>query len=109
MMMKDEITITVTDPSGTLHTLVCPLEMGLTLKDICKAYDLPMEAMCGGMAMCATCHCYILNEEASLPDKNDVEEALLSELFNTQPTSRLACQIYLTAQMDGLSIEIASN
>jgi 2Fe-2S ferredoxin len=61
--MKDEITITVTDQSGTLHTLVCPLEMGLTLKDICKAYDLPMEAMCGGMAMCATCHCYILKEK----------------------------------------------
>ncbi|BAP31144.1 putative ferredoxin [Chryseobacterium sp. StRB126] len=45
--MKDEITITVTDQTGIEYTLICPLEMGLTLKDICKAYELPMEAMCG--------------------------------------------------------------
>lgn len=107
--MKDEITITVTDQTGIQHTLICPLEIGLTLKDICKAYELPMEAMCGGMAMCATCHCYILTGAASLSEKNDVEEALLSELFTSKETSRLACQIYLTAQMDGLSIEIAAD
>lgn len=107
--MKEEITITVTDQANIQHILICPLEMGLTLKDICKAYELPMEAMCGGMAMCATCHCYILNGAASLPEKNDVEDALLSELFTTKETSRLACQIYLTAQMDGLSVEIAAN
>lgn len=109
MEMKDEITITVTDQTGTQHTLVCPLEMGLTLKDICKAYELPMEAMCGGMAMCATCHCFILSEDKVLPEKNDVEEALLSELFTSRSTSRLACQIYLTAQMDGLAVEIAAD
>lgn len=67
--MENEITITVTDQDGHEHTLVCPLEMGLTLKDICKACDLPMEAMCGGMAMCATCHCYILDGETTLPEK----------------------------------------
>ncbi|WP_223609452.1 2Fe-2S iron-sulfur cluster-binding protein [Chryseobacterium sp. OSA05B] len=107
--MKDEITITVKDPEGNIHELMCPLEMGLSLKDLCKAYELPMEAMCGGMAMCATCHCYILSEASVLPEKGDMEEALLSELFTTLPSSRLACQIQLTAEMDGLSIEIAQN
>lgn len=107
--MKNEITITVTDQAGSQHPLICPLEMGLTLKDICKAYELPMEAMCGGMVMCATCHCYVLSEEIPLPEKNNIEEALLSELFNSRPTSRLACQIYLTAQMDGLNVEIAAD
>lgn len=107
--MKNEITITVTDQEGNIHFLICPIDMGLTLKDICKSYDLPMEAMCGGMAMCATCHCYILTNASSLTEKNDIEEALLSELFTTNVNSRLACQIYLTAQMDGLSVEIAAN
>ena len=107
--MKNEITILVTDPTGTQHTLLCPIDMGLTLKDICKAYELPMEAMCGGMAMCATCHCYILNDDTALPEKIDVEDALLSELFNSYPNSRLACQIHLTAQMDGLSVEIVAD
>ncbi|MBP1164464.1 2Fe-2S ferredoxin [Chryseobacterium sp. PvR013] len=107
--MENEITITVIDQSGNAHTLLCPLEMGLTLKDICKAYELPMEAMCGGMAMCATCHCFILSEAIPLPEKNDIEEALLSELFTSNTTSRLACQIHLTAQMDGLSVKIAAD
>lgn len=103
----DEITITVKDQEGNIHQLTCPLEMGLSLKDLCKAYELPMEAMCGGMAMCATCHCYIQSDPSMLPEKSDIEEALLSELFTTTSASRLACQIQLTAAMDGLSIEIA--
>ncbi|MBV8327784.1 MAG: 2Fe-2S iron-sulfur cluster binding domain-containing protein [Chryseobacterium sp.] len=107
--MKEEITITVKDQKGNIHTLICPMEMGLSLKDICKAYELPMEAMCGGMAMCATCHCFILSENIPLPEKNDIEEALLSEIFNTHINSRLACQIYLTAEMDGLVVEIAAD
>lgn len=109
MVMKDEITITVKDQDGNIHELICPLEMGLSLKDLCKAYELPMEAMCGGMAMCATCLFTILDETSALPEKSDIEDALLSELFTTTPTSRLACQIQLTAAMDGLSIEIASH
>ncbi|MFZ4928060.1 2Fe-2S iron-sulfur cluster-binding protein [Chryseobacterium sp. Mn2064] len=107
--MKNEITIIVTDQEGNKHPLICPTDMGLTLKDICKAYDLPMEAMCGGMAMCATCHCYIPDENEVLSEKNEVEEALLSELFNTKETSRLACQIYLTHQMDGISVQIVAD
>lgn len=107
--MKEEITIIVKDQEGNIHHLVCPLDMGLSLKDLCKAYELPMEAMCGGMAMCATCHCYILSEGPPLPEKGDIEEALLSELFTTTASSRLACQIQLTGAMDGLSIEIAPN
>lgn len=48
-----------------------------------------MEAVCGGMAMCATCHCFILND-IELPEKGDIEEALLSELFTSNSISRLA-------------------
>lgn len=104
--IKNEITITVTDPTGQIHILECPLDMGLTLKDICKAYELPMEAMCGGMGMCATCHCYILSNIEGLLEKSAVEYALLSEVFNEKTNSRLACQIPLTVDLEGLSIEI---
>ncbi|MCD0456372.1 2Fe-2S iron-sulfur cluster-binding protein [Chryseobacterium sp. LC2016-27] len=103
-----DIHIKVRDQDGIVHTLICPTDMGLTLKDICKVYELLMEAVCGGMAMCATCHCYILND-IELPEKGDIEEALLSELFTSNSTSRLACQIQITKALDGLSIEIASN
>ena len=105
--MKTEIIVKVKDQEGNLYTLDCPIDMGLTLKDICKAYQLPMEAMCGGMAMCATCHCYIVSGGEKLPEKSDVEDALLSESFYTKVNSRLACQLPLTIEMDGLFIEIA--
>jgi ferredoxin len=103
---QQDIVITVTDQDGNIHKLASPTDMGLSLKDICKIYELPMEAVCGGMAMCATCHCYILSDTA-LPEIGDLEEALLSELFNSNTTSRLACQVQITKEMDGLSIEIA--
>lgn len=105
--MKNEIVVKVKDQEGNLYTLDCPVDMGLTLKDICKAYELPMEAMCGGMAMCATCHCYIISGDENLPEKSDVEDALLSESFHTKENSRLACQLPLTIEMDGLFIELA--
>lgn len=108
--VNKEIKLTVIDPEGNIHALDCPVDMGLSLKDICKAYELPMEAMCGGMAMCATCHCYILSDEASgLPEKSDIEEALLSEQFTSRENSRLACQIPITADLQGLTIEIAAS
>ena len=105
--MKTEIVIKVKDQENNLYTLGCPIDMGLTLKDICRAYELPMEAMCGGMAMCATCHCFIISGGENLPDKSDVENALLSETFHTKDSSRLACQLPLTLKMDGLFIELA--
>lgn len=103
-----DINIRVRDQDGVVHTLTCPTDMGLTLKDICKVNELSMEAVCGGMAMCTTCHCYILND-IELPEKGDIEEALLSELFTSNSTSRLACQIQITKELNGLFIEIVSN
>lgn len=105
--MKNQIIIKVKDQQGNLYDLDCPVDMGLTLKDICKAYELPMEAMCGGMAMCATCHCYIIDNGDHLPQKSNVEYALLGESFNTRENSRLACQIPLSEELDGLFIELA--
>ncbi|MCE7039123.1 2Fe-2S iron-sulfur cluster-binding protein [Dyadobacter sp. CY312] len=104
--MEQEIVIKVKDPQGNLHTLDCPVDMGLSLKDICKAYELPMEAVCGGMCMCATCHCYLLSHTEALNEKSSEEKALLSELFNAKANSRLACQVPLTAELNGLCIEI---
>ncbi|WP_260232376.1 hypothetical protein [Chryseobacterium lactis] len=36
-------------------------------------------------------------------------KSLLSELFTSDFTSRLACQIHMKAQMDGLSVKIAAD
>lgn len=65
-------------------------------------------AECGGQARCATCHVYVDEAWVSrLPPIGRDEETML-DLTATErrPTSRLACQIRLTAQMQGLRVEV---
>ncbi|MEM9546876.1 MAG: 2Fe-2S iron-sulfur cluster-binding protein [Bacteroidota bacterium] len=103
--MKD-ITINITDREGVTHNLLAPTDMAMNLMELCKSYELPVEGTCGGMAMCASCQCYVLSE-TSLPEKQDEEEAMLSEAFYVKDNSRLGCQIHLTESLDGLHVELA--
>ena len=103
--MKD-ITITVIDREGERHELLAPTDMAMNIMEVCKAYELPVEGTCGGMALCASCQCYILSDH-TLDVKSDDEEAMLAEAFNVRVTSRLGCQIHITEALDGLEIELA--
>jgi ferredoxin len=72
-------------------------------------YELAEEGtigICGGMAMCASCQCYVLND-IIIPEKSDDEDAMLWEAFNVKENSRLGCQINITTEIDGLAIELA--
>ena len=63
---------------------------------------------CGGVCMCATCHVYVRPEFADkLPPIKDTEEAVL-EVTNAErlPTSRLSCQIKMTDELDGLTVDV---
>ena len=104
-MLKD-ITIHLTDREGISHTLIAPLEIQLNLMEICKAYELPVEGTCGGMAMCASCQCYIESSHPILERSAD-EEAMLSEAFHVQDNSRLGCQIQMSNAIDGLIVRLA--
>ena len=101
-----DIIITVVDREGQAHKLEAPTDMAMNLMEVCKAYELPVEGTCGGMAMCASCQCYVLTEHP-LREMQDDEEAMLSEAFNVKPNSRLGCQIQITPEMEGLEIELA--
>ncbi len=104
-----DITIKITDREGQLHELQAPTDMAMNIMELCKAYEIAPEGtigVCGGMAMCASCQCYVLNDVA-LPEKGDDEEAMLSEAFFVKPNSRLGCQIAITPEIDGLEIELA--
>ena len=98
--------ITIIDREGESHEIEAPTDMGLTLMEICKAADLPVEGTCGGMALCASCQVYIESEHAIL-DRNDDEEAMLDQAFHVKRNSRLGCQIPLTDSLDGLQVRLA--
>ena len=101
-----DINITLIDREGEKHELLAPTDMAMNLMEVCKAYELPVEGTCGGMALCASCQCYVLSVHA-LEDKSEDEEAMLAEAYNVLPTSRLGCQIHITEALDGLEIELA--
>jgi ferredoxin len=104
--MSADIRIYVTDREGTRQELIAPTDMQMNLMEVCKAYELPVEGTCGGMALCASCQCYIESSHL-LPERSDDEEAMLAEAFHVKETSRLGCQILMTAELDGLEVELA--
>jgi len=101
-----DINISITDRTGEVHNIDAPTDMSMNLMEVCKSFELPVEGTCGGMAMCASCQCYILSDSA-LPKKSDDEEAMLSEAYNVKKNSRLGCQIFITSELDGLRVELA--
>ena len=104
--MSSDIRVFLTDREGKLHKLIAPTDMQMNLMEVCKAYELPVEGTCGGMALCASCQFYVESEHL-LPERSDDEEAMLAEAFYVRENSRLGCQIQMTPDLDGLKITLA--
>ncbi|WP_027076954.1 2Fe-2S iron-sulfur cluster-binding family protein [Maribacter antarcticus] len=104
-----DIKIKITDREGISHEVDAPTDMNMNLMEVVRAYELAPEGtigICGGMAMCASCQCYVQSNH-HLPEKSDDEEAMLSEAFNLKENSRLGCQLNISDVMDGLEVELA--
>lgn len=101
-----DINIKVKDREGVLHDIVAPTDMAMNLMEVFKAYELPVEGTCGGIAMCASCQCYVISRH-KLVEMQDDEEAMLSEAFYVKENSRLGCQIPITTALEGLEVELA--
>lgn len=65
-------------------------------------------AECGGNCSCATCHVWVSEDFFPLVGPpNDMEEDLLDMgVSERRPSSRLSCQIPVTEELDGLTVEI---
>ena len=90
------------------HTV--DVQNGLTVMEGAVQNDIPgIDADCGGGMACATCHVYV-NEEwlDKLPPKEDGEEDMLDMAFEPKKNSRLSCQITISDDLDGLTINIPS-
>ena len=65
-------------------------------------------ALCGGCCSCATCHIFVDPAFADkLPKMSEDENDLLESSDHRTATSRLSCQVQLTADLDGLKVTIA--
>ncbi|MDY0781339.1 2Fe-2S iron-sulfur cluster-binding protein [Tenacibaculum sp. IB213877] len=107
--MEQDITLKITDREGVTHEVQAPTDMAMNLMEVVRSYELAPEGtigICGGMAMCASCQCYVLSDH-ELPEMGDEEEAMLAEAFYVEDNSRLGCQIPITPDLDGLEVELA--
>jgi 2Fe-2S ferredoxin len=84
--------------------------VGATLMSAAVKNDVPgIEAICGGSMVCGTCHVYVDPAWRSrLPPPSAEEQELIDCGLDPQPNSRLACQIVLTAELDGLVVATPS-
>lgn len=104
--MDNQIKILVKDRDGKSHDLITPTDMSLNLMEVLKINEFDIEGTCGGIAMCASCQCYIKSNH-KLDKKSFDEEAMLSEAFYVKKESRLGCQIEITKDLNDLKVEIA--
>jgi ferredoxin len=80
---------------------------GQRLLDVAWAAREPLEGACEGVMACSTCHVIVdAGDFEKLPPATEEEEDLLDLAAHATRTSRLACQIILTAEMESLTIRI---
>jgi len=93
-------------PDGTLDKEV-EAAPGQRLLDVAWTAREPLEGACEGVMACSTCHVIVAPEDfAKLPPASEEEEDLLDLAAHATRTSRLACQIILTADMESLSVRV---
>ena len=104
-----DINIKIIDREGVTHEVQAPTDMNMNLMEVIRSYELAPEGtvgICGGMAMCASCQCYVKSDH-ELPEMTDDEDAMLAEAFYVEDNSRLGCQIHMTPELEGLEVEMA--
>lgn len=98
--------VVVTDRDGVTHEIEA--ETGSPLMYSLRDLDYGVEAICGGVCSCATCHVFVDERWLGrLPARDDDEQELLEELEHFRNNSRLSCQVEFTDALDGMYVTIA--
>lgn len=80
---------------------------GTRLLDLAQNHDQPLEGACEGAMACSTCHVLIAAADFDrLPPASEAEEDMLDFAYGASRTSRLACQIWLTAEIDAIEVRM---
>ncbi|WP_425261730.1 2Fe-2S iron-sulfur cluster-binding protein [Rubrivivax sp. RP6-9] len=99
--------ISFIQPDGSEHGLEAP--EGVSLMQVATGAGIAgIVAECGGSAICATCHVYVDDPWQALLAPPDANELAMLECTAAErrPGSRLACQIPITAALQGLVVHV---
>jgi ferredoxin, 2Fe-2S len=94
------------EPGGSRRETAAPV--GMTLMEIARQNGIEgIVARCGGACACATCHVYVAPEWlARVEPREDMEEGMLESAWEPRDNSRLSCQIHITPELDGLTVQL---
>lgn len=101
------VTFNVQDCNGEIRKVEVPEDMNLSLMEVLKASEYDILATCGGMALCATCHIEV--EDGVLGEPSDAELDMLDTLPSASDESRLACQIKVGPELEGVTLKLKSS
>lgn len=100
--------VTVIDREGIQTELDVPTDVSMNLMEVLKGEGYPIQATCGGMALCGTCHALVLEGLETLPPHTDEELDMLDTLPETFPNSRLCCQIKVPQLPENITVQLAA-
>ena len=90
---------------GTRKEVDAPI--GLSVLEIAHRNGVDIEGACEGSLACSTCHVIVEPDWYELlKDATEDEEDMLDLAFGLTQTSRLGCQIVITEELDGLTVQL---
>ncbi len=99
--------LTIVNRAGEAKTIEATAGLSV-MENIRDAGFDELLALCGGSCSCATCHVVVdADWYGKTGGPNADEDDLLESSDHRAPTSRLSCQIEMTAALDGLKVAIA--
>eukprot|EP00727_Mastigamoeba_balamuthi_P001054 m51a1_g10946 hypothetical protein (131) ;mRNA; r:192762-193291 len=103
------LSYTVKETTGSVRRIE-DAEPGQTLLDSLKNNGVFVDAPCDGTLGCGLCRVTIdKSHYDKLPQANGKEEVFLSMVGKRHPTSRLACQIVLSDESEGMDVEVSTD
>lgn len=98
--------ITYIEHDGTEH--VVDATTGQSVMAAAVDNGVPgIDADCGGECSCATCHVVVADAwMAKVGQPDDREEAMLDLNPERESNSRLCCQVAVTDELDGLTVNV---
>ena len=96
------------DSQGNSKTI--EVDNGLTVMEGAVQNEVPgIDADCGGSMACATCHVYVEDSWLNkIPKAEDAENDMIDMAYSPKKNSRLSCQIIVSDELDGLTVNIPS-
>lgn len=92
--------------NGTEHEI--EVAVGTSIMQGAVNHLVPgIEGDCGGLCACGTCHVYVPEEWSGVcTPADELESGMLEFAFDVGASSRLSCQIKVTEQMDGMTVQM---